>query len=152
MAFASARWTLLVVAAGFAVVSVIVYFTTGDFSSGWLITSGIVYSLIVVAAVVLAALDRAPANKPRGPSREPRLVQRELIYRTRGAETLRLTYEWPDGTSEARFVVTAPGAMFTHPEIATYADALPAAEIGPRLAQEIDEALARREVPAEEKA
>lgn len=151
MRIAPAGWALVVVSSGFALVSAVVYLLTGEFSQGWLVASVIVYGLVVLGAVLLAALDRAPERTPASapvtaaPRGEPTLVARETIYSTAAGDAIRLTYRWPDDTIEIRHVAMTGDLMLNDAEIETYVDALPPAAEPADLEDEVELVLSQRE-------
>lgn len=163
MRAAPIAWVLVVASSGFALVSAIVFLTSGEFTNAWLVASVIVYGLVVIGAVVLAALDRPARDAPEGapakasgPIGDPELVARDVVYRSTAGEAVRLTYRWPEGATETRHVAATIGEMHTHTEIETYIDALPPAAANGDVDAQVDRALAARSIderpraPAEE--
>lgn len=126
-------WTLVTIAAAFAVASAGVLLSTGTFSSAWLVAAMVVYGVIAVAALVIGAL--APAGKAPEPAPaaapvavpvtdEPRLLERAVIYRTKSGMLVRLTYLWKDGAQEQRYSALTPGESLTLHDINASIDAL----------------------------
>ena len=148
MRLAPIGWALVVVTCAFAVLSAVVFLTTGEFATGWLLASTIVYSAVGLCALGLAMLDRAPAlatatAAPAGPPADAQLVSREVIYATKAGEAVRLAYRWPDGSTEHRLVAMTTGEIVTHGEIETYVDALPSGDEPADLDEAVEDALTR---------
>lgn len=153
MRLAPAGWGLVVVTSGVSLLSVIIFLETGTFSNGWLVTTAIVYALVIVAAVVLAAMDRAPVALVASSVKdgEAKLITREVVYRARAGDAIRLTYKWADGTIERRHVAMTTGTMLTDRDIITHVDALAPADEPKDLVQSVEAALARHASQAQTK-
>lgn len=149
-------WGVAAVTIAYALSTVLVYYTTGEFNEAWLGLSLIVYAILLVAALVLAWTDTAdPSMHATHPvtihvqethvsEAVPKLEQ-DVVYRTRSGETIRSAY----GTAaQPRVDYLAVGPRETQPVRAIEARldaetraAAPAGDVD----RQVDAALRRRQ-------
>lgn len=141
------QWLLVAAATAFGLVSVVVYYSTKTFSDAWLLGSAIFYGVVLLVAIALAILQRAPpagaAVEPAGWPGDPKLLERIVTYRTNDGLAVRLSYLWPDGSKEIRHVAITPGEMLPLHDIEAHVDAFPEADPQDDLEKGIENALHR---------
>jgi hypothetical protein len=153
MSFASSRararllWLLAAVTAAYALVNVVVYYSTGTFGAAWFATSLVVYGVLLVVALALAMTDQGAESIARAPPEAGRLLAREVLYATKAGYLLRLTYLRADGEREARLFLCDAGASTPLSDSEAWVDALPAAKAAQDLAAQADAVLAARAAP-----
>jgi hypothetical protein len=137
-------WLLAALTAAYAIVTVVIFYTTGDFSAAWFVASLLVYGSLFALTLLLAFVNRLGerSSATDGPAAEDASrVTETVIYETRAGQVVRV--DWEQGTRSGRdYVVAAGGTKWPLPDVETLLSRSPAAAAATgTLDQDVDRAL-----------